>query len=717
MPRAFTPTPPSAAPVKSVLEIGQRRFWFVLAGLVVTLAAAAAQITRSPKLYRATATLVIDRPAATDLGIPGLYRDLQEATRFAATQREILASKTLLWELERRLELREWPEFAGLRDDDLVAALGSRLEIEPRGQSALVEVSFTSADRERVAEVVNTLCEIYLAHVATSGKQEVMRNLMAIDAELPRLRESRDAARRELEDFKSENSELTFAGRKELLQEELKQQSRLLQEARDEHDDLVSKKTVVEPCLEDGESVAAIAATLDVPVVAEYARKILELETRRAELAGREGARQAELAAFDEHARQLRDAMAAEQRRAVDALLLQWEMSRLKLEQTERHQQELERLAAEIDRLETKHESLTVRLKDATDLYERLLHRREELLVLQAGVGSNERVWIQDAATPPQRPCSPRVALSLALASLLGLILGFTAAIVRDRLDDRLTVARDVEAALEVTPIASIPLVRTPQRVNPQLDWVNGTESFPADDFRKLLFSIEEIGPLPGRVIAVLSAMPREGKTTISMGLAIAAARAGYSTLLVDGDLKRPRLDELFGITEARGLIELLAGEVVLGEVAHRQPNHGLSVLPAGVPGPDIERLAQPENIRSFLELARRDYQVVLVDTMPMLLSSDALVFARFADERLLVASASNSRVEPTRQALAQLKHAGLCVRGTVLNRFVKPGDRYGHYGYGYRNPTEPGAGPATSSRTRSESSREVPPPEERSAS
>jgi Mrp family chromosome partitioning ATPase len=124
--------------------------------------------------------------------------------------------------------------------------------------------------------------------------------------------------------------------------------------------------------------------------------------------------------------------------------------------------------------------------------------------------------------------------------------------------------------------------------------------------------------------------------------------------------------------------------------VVWRPPGHDLLVLPAGIPSPEIERLTRPAQIESLLKGVRRSYQVAIVDTMPMLFSSDALVFARHADERLLVASAASSRVETTRQALTQLRQAGIPVRGTVLNRFVRPADRYGRYGHAYGYGSEP---------------------------
>jgi receptor protein-tyrosine kinase len=176
--------------------------------------------------------------------------------------------------------------------------------------------------------------------------------------------------------------------------------------------------------------------------------------------------------------------------------------------------------------------------------------------------------------------------------------------------------------------------------------------------------------------------VPREGKTLVATGLAIAAARAGYATILVDGDLKRPRVHEVFSLDSEVGILDHLAGRTPIDAIVHATRFENLSILPAGTPTPDLERLAQPRALAKLIEQLRGRYQVVVIDTSPTLLSADAFVFARHSDARVLVASASSSKVGPLRQAMAQLRHLGIEVSGTVINRFAEPPAPYGSYEY-----------------------------------
>ena len=131
------------------LRAVRQRLALVAAVVCVAAGAATAWVLRAPKQYRATATLLIERPLPTDLGIAAPFGGLQEVNRFASTQWQVLKSRTVLDELAGRLDLRGWPEFAGLDVEERFEALAGALDVEPRGESALVDVSYVGLDPAR----------------------------------------------------------------------------------------------------------------------------------------------------------------------------------------------------------------------------------------------------------------------------------------------------------------------------------------------------------------------------------------------------------------------------------------------------------------------------------------------------------------------------------------------------------------------------------------
>jgi capsular exopolysaccharide synthesis family protein len=674
---------PTFAPL---LRAVRKRAALVLAVALVAVGASAAWALRSPKKYRAITTLLIEKPMPTDLGILAPFGALLESSRFASTECQVLESKAVLAEAARRLQLEQWPEFAQLDGERRLTALADGLEVEPRGESALVDVSFVALDPQRAARLVNEVAAVYLDHVSTREKEQVQRDLAAIESELPRLEQSRDAGRSDLERFKQENAYLTFDGRSDLLHEELKQQSAIVQAAREKYDLMRARQSVIDASDGDetSESIGALAAALEIDPDRRTLEQLVELKGRRAELAGLEGTRKAQLETLDAEIARLEQAIEDEQRNAIDGVAFQCEIAREAVESGEKRLDELQSMATELDRAASHYNTLSSRAKDAESLYERLAQRRDELLVLRARSGAASRIFVQDKATPATEPCAPKVPAIVALAAVLGLLLGVAAALVLERLDDRIGELDELDASLETEAIARIPHLPTPAGVGPEIQWMRRAQTFPADEFRKLFLTVGgDAGTAEnGRVVSVLSAVPREGKTLVATGLAMAAASAGFKTLLVDGDLKRPRIHDVFSLDGEVGVLDHLAGRIGIDEIVHATRQEHLHVLPAGTPTPDLEKIAQPRMLARLVERLRRDWQVVVIDTSPMLLSADSMVLARHADERLLVASASSSKVGPLRQALGELRRMGLDVRGTVINRFATPPAPYGAYGY-----------------------------------
>ena len=677
------PNPLPLLDFPSLLRAVRRRAAVVVAIVAVAIGAASAWVARAPKQWRATATMLIERPLPTELGIASPMSGALEQNRFVSTQCQVLRSRTVLEALSQRFDFLAAPEFAGLDREQSFESLTAGLEVEPRGDSALVDVGFTALDPQRAADLVNGLCDAYLAHVATREKEHVRGDLAAIEAELPRLSLERENGRFELEDFKEQNAFLTFDGREELLAEELKQQSRIAQESRSEHDRLEARRRSIEQAGPEADPVA-LARALELAPPEGILTKLVEAEARRAELAGTQGTRTAQIEMVDAEIARLGQRLVDDARSAISALVTRCGIAQQTMTQAQSRLDDLQSTAAELDRAKARYQTLAARVTDATELYGRLNQRHDELLVLEARSGTANRIFVQDPAVPPAQPCAPRPVAVIAVATLLGLLLGAASALLLARIDDRVDVIEDLEASLETTSIARIPHLPVHSGVNPEIEWMRRPHSFPADEFRKLFLTLggDQGTTDRARVITVLSAVPREGKTLVATGLAMAAARAGYSTLLVDGDLKRPRIHEVFSLDGAIGVLDHLAGRTEIHQVVHVTRHDNLSVLPAGTPTQDLERLAQPRRLAALVEQLRKGWQVVIIDTSPTLLSADAFVFARHADERILVASAASSRVGPLRQAMAQLRHLGIEVRGPVVNRFATPVAPYGAYEY-----------------------------------
>jgi capsular exopolysaccharide synthesis family protein len=204
-----------------------------------------------------------------------------------------------------------------------------------------------------------------------------------------------------------------------------------------------------------------------------------------------------------------------------------------------------------------------------------------------------------------------------------------------------------------------------------------------------------------GRVLEVVSVDAMEGKTTVLANLGLAAAERGLRVLLIDADLRRPRLHEIFSISNSRGLTDVLQHSDCAGIVDHSpieeltRPTHiaGLWVLPSGRSDGATARLLHSANLAALLRRCRRDFHLVLIDTPPMNLYSDARILGRMSDGLVMVVRSNTKTTEELRAVYQKLNQDRIPVLGMVLNHWKMDSSRARAYGRYYRRyDDKPGA-------------------------
>ena len=187
-------------------------------------------------------------------------------------------------------------------------------------------------------------------------------------------------------------------------------------------------------------------------------------------------------------------------------------------------------------------------------------------------------------------------------------------------------------------------------------------------------------------MLTVTSCLPGEGKSTTVANLAIALAHGGESVVLVDADLRRPRLDELFGLDRAPGLTTALVGAVDIADAVQETSVPGLDVLTTGALPPNPSELLQTNAMADLVLTLQRRYDIVLFDAPPLLPVTDAALLATLSDGAVLLVRHGRTTAEQVRAAVGRLQSVGADLLGTVLTMVPARGmARYG-YGYGYED-------------------------------
>ena len=301
-------------------------------------------------------------------------------------------------------------------------------------------------------------------------------------------------------------------------------------------------------------------------------------------------------------------------------------------------------------------------------------------------VASPVKLTLVQQATVSGAPISPNVSLNIVLGFLIGLAIGIGVAILRQVLDTRIRSERDVELVTDAAIIGGI--VYDSKAVNRPLIVQDDPRSPRAESFRTLRTNLQflDVGN-GGRSFVVTSSIQSEGKSTTTANLAIALADSGVRVLLVDADLRRPKVASYMGLEGSVGLTDVLIGRVALSDVVQEWGRGRLSVLPAGTVPPNPSELLGSAAMGRLITELRSKFDVVLFDTPPLLPVTDAAILSRFVGGVILVVASGRANRHHVEGAISALENVGSKVSGIVLTMLPTKGPDaygYGRYGYGY---------------------------------
>ncbi|MFM5931576.1 MAG: GumC family protein [Novosphingobium sp.] len=314
------------------------------------------------------------------------------------------------------------------------------------------------------------------------------------------------------------------------------------------------------------------------------------------------------------------------------------------------------------------------------EVYDGLLQRFKELNA-SAGI-TLSNISIVDAAQVPGGPSSPNLFKNLIAALVIGIGLAAVTVFFKDQFDDSIRVPEDVESKLGMALLGVVPRSHSDDPEEALLDPKSPiSESY--NSLRgSLLYSTPEGLP---HVMLVTSAQPSEGKTTSAIAIATSFARMGRTVLLVDADMRRPSLHRRISYENARGLSSLLTSQDTLASATLPSGQENLAYLPSGPIPPSPTELVSTPRMEDILQQAAKAYNVVIIDSPPILGLADAPTLSALSDGVVFVVEADRSRRGSLKMALRRLRAMRPVLLGAVLTKFdpLKAGNRYSEY-YGY---------------------------------
>ena len=304
-----------------------------------------------------------------------------------------------------------------------------------------------------------------------------------------------------------------------------------------------------------------------------------------------------------------------------------------------------------------------------------------ELETPTKGARPEARVVVEQRASIPQEPVVPQKIRNLALGIFIGGLLGVGLAVLRDQLDNTVKNQETLQEITGTSVVGYVPLDRKFAGTH-ALSFDNDN-SATTEAFRKLRTNLQFLAvDDPPRLIVISSSIPGEGKSTTAVNLALALAEAGNRVVLIDGDLRRPRLATYLDMVGSVGFSTALSGAAPLKEVLQETKFPRLTLLAAGVVPPNPSELLGSLAAKKTLRELREEFDYAIVDSAPLLAVTDGAILAAEADGALVVVRAGETKREQVEHAIRSLTDVGATVLGAILN--MMPSNRHGGYDSSY---------------------------------
>jgi len=704
-----------------------RNKWRLLALIVLVGVLAHLYSLTLPPVYRATATVMVEgsrpRTGASGVSMEDLYVAYNGTTRdYYLTQFEILKSREFAERLVRTMGLTRHPEFDPRQatqpwyadlirlpawltpgsgaptapaptDQDLeegvIGAVMSRTSLQPVRNTQLVKLSFDARDPELAARVPNTLATIYIVADLESRVEMARRTTDFLAKQSEDLKAKVLESERSLQQYRErekivEAKGVSLAG----ASRQLEDLTTSLVDARRKRADLEALYNQVNATRagKSSEALENLPVVLKHPAVQRAKEVESEAERRLSDASKRYGPEHPRLVAAQADYKVAQDNLKKQVNAIVGSVSKDYELAQANEIAIERA---LARSKGDIqghNRKEFELQSLEREVSSNRQLYDAFMQRSKEA---RAGDMPYAIARVVDEARPPKSAFGPNKRLIVGLSVLAALLAGVSLALLIERLNNQVKSTHEVEAKLGIRALGVLPQTKPEADLPLERMFRESNQNAFSEAIRTIRSSVLLSGlQSPHKVVLLTSSIPDEGKTTLATNLAFALSQV-KKTLLIEADMRRPKLGRVLGDDGTRpGLAELVAGTADAGRCIFNIDGSNLRVMLAGrVPPNPLELISSPQ-FASLIEKLKEEYEVVVIDSPPVQLVSDAVMMAQMATAVLFVVRADSTPYPVARHALNRLHRADAPVLGAVLNQLdLEKADAYhGEYsGYGNR--------------------------------
>jgi len=592
--------------------------------------------------------------------------------------------------------------------EKILTLVTKNLKISTETNTRLVEIRYDSADPQLAADFVNTLTTEFVQQNLESHYKTTQQTGEWLTHQMEDVRIKLEKSEDELQSYANASGLLFTSEKDNVAEEKLRQLQDELSKAQADRVTSQSRYELVSTA-----SPESLPEVLDDATLKDYQVKLTDLHRQLAEISSSLTPAHPAVKKVQAQVTTLELALDKERTSVIQRIRNEFESAQRREHLLSANYASQARLMSE-QAAEVTHYNILKREVDTNrQLYDSMLQNVQEAGMTSALGASNIRVV--DSAEPPTRPYKPSIVLNSALGLLAGAFFGMAFVIAQERADRTIHGPGDATIYLDVPELGAIPSAKAVRGRLPsyyqngkaleskksengkswpvELVTSNRKQSPLADAFRATITSIlysGENGHRP-RIIMITSTNSGDGKTTVACNLALALAEIGpsvlmQSVLLIDGDLRRPRLHEIFGVPNGWGLADLLEGKAPPNGcegMVFKTSFRNLKLLPAGSSTVNVAALLHSPRAVAFLNRMRAEFHTVIIDAPPMLNMPDARILGRLADGVILVVRSAQTMRDAAVAANQRLTEDGTRVLGTILNQWDPRKTNQYNYAYG----------------------------------
>jgi polysaccharide biosynthesis transport protein len=678
----------------------KRRWPFLTAFLVVFLGTCLYTFTATP-IYNARAQILIEKEASNVVTFKEAVEQNQVTDDYYQTQYKILQSRALARRTLDALELWHHRQFSPADADStkglraLTGFLSSRaatsgkgeapspeetkaqsrtidlflqnLTVMPIRNSRLVDVSFDSPDPALAANVANALARAYIDQ---NMEFKYLSSKEATDWLAARLGEQRkqvESSEQALQRYRESSKDaVSLEERQNIVVQRLADLNQAVTKAKTDRIEKESTYNQIRAMQNDRTALDTFPAILSNNFIQQQKSELAELQRQQAKLGEKLGDKHPDMVTNATAIRTVEAKIQVEIAKIVQAMQNDYQRS---IAQERSLTEALEQQKREALELNRKGSEYGVLSRDATSnrqIFESLMQRTKETAI--SGELRTSNIRVVDAAETPRRPATPNTRNNLLIGLLAGSVLGVGLAFFFEYLDNRIKSPEELTRHLGLPFLGMIPALFDYDVSAPLIN--NGVPANFSESFRSLrtnvLFSTAEEGV---KTLVVTSTGPGEGKTLVSTNLAVGLAQAGMRVLLVDADMRKPRVHTVFDKSRQPGLSNVLVGTARFSETVHATQIPGLWMVPAGAYPPNPSELLSSKRFADLVASFGTHFDWAVIDTPPIMAVTDSSIVAHLTTGVVFVIGAEMTSRYAAQRAVEQIGRGNAKFLGAVLNR------------------------------------------------